>query len=34
MQEDDKNQVSCVAQMSPVVQEAIGKLYAEYTNKL
>lgn len=34
MQADDKNQVPCVAQMSPAVQEAIGKLYAEYTNKL
>lgn len=34
MQEDDKNIVSCVAQMSPIVQEAICKLYEEYTNKL
>lgn len=34
MQEDDKNLVSCVAQMSPAVQDAISKLYAEYTNKL
>lgn len=34
MREEDKDLVLCVAQMSPAVQDAISKLYAEYTNKL